>query len=294
MDVETAQETISDGSRVLLYLDERRTWLVKVRKSDVGDKFHTHAGILDLSQLVGRKYGDVVATTLGSPISLLKPVALDYIMKSERRTQIVYPKDFAYIAARSGLRTGSKVLECGTGSGGLTTFFASLVAPSGLVHTFEERADFYEIAKRNVDKAGVSANVKFENANLLGAAEASVPSEAYDLAMLDTGDPWLLLRIAHRALRGSAYVFCICPTTNQLETVVASMDGLFVDIESIEILFRRMEARVGKTRPSMRMIGHTCYLASGRKVNTARLSPQSESSGIAGGDEGIPASSQDT
>jgi tRNA (adenine57-N1/adenine58-N1)-methyltransferase len=266
MSVGSPDLTINDGDRVLLYLDERRTWLVRARRTEQGDKFHTHAGIVNLSEVVGRKYGDVVTTTMGRSLSLLRPVALDYIMKSERKTQIVYPKDFAYIVARSGITCGSRVLECGTGSGGLTTYFSSIVSPSGVVHTFEERSDFYEIAKRNVDKAGLASCVKFENANLR-AAESSLPRDNYDLVMLDTGDPWLLLDVAHRSLKGSGFVFCICPTTNQLENVVASMQGRFVDIESIEIMFRRMEARVGKTRPSMRMIGHTCYLASGRKIN---------------------------
>lgn len=271
--------TIQDGDRVLLYLDDRRTWLVRARKSETGEKFHTHAGIVNVSEAVGKKYGDVVTTTMGRSLSLLKPVALDYIMKSERRTQIVYPKDFSYIVARSGIISGSKVLECGTGSGGLTTYFSSIVSPTGTVHTFEERLDFFEIAKRNVAKAGLASCVKFENANLL-SAESSVPRDHYDLVMLDTGDPWLLLDVAHRSLKGSGFAFCICPTTNQLENVVASMQGRFVDIESIEIMFRRMEARVGKTRPSMRMIGHTCYLASGRKINEVIQSSEFEETQI--------------
>ena len=106
--------------------------------------------------------------------------------------------------------------------------------------------------------------VKREKGNL---GEAIVPSEFFDLVMLDTGNTWTLLEIAHKALKGSGFVFCICPTTNQLENVAATMEGKFVDIECVEIMFRRIEARVGKTRPSTRMIGHTCYLASGRKVN---------------------------
>ena len=262
-------ETVKEGDRVLLYLDDRRTWLVKAGSQN--SEFHTHAGIIKLSELVGKRFGDVVLSTLGESICVLRPVTLDYVMKSERRTQIVYPKDFAYISARSGLRSGSRVLECGTGSGALTSYFASLVAPSGIVHTFEERTDFFEIAKKNVEKAGLASYVRFENANLLqsntSAESPKVQESSYDLALLDTGDPWSLLDVAHKALRGSGFVFCICPTTNQLENVTFAMESRFVDIESIEIMFRRMEARVGKTRPSMRMIGHTCYLASGRKVN---------------------------
>jgi tRNA (adenine57-N1/adenine58-N1)-methyltransferase catalytic subunit len=258
------QELVREGDRVLLYLDPRRTWLVQANKAS--PQFHTHAGIVELSKVVSRRFGESVLTSLGEQIVILRPVSLDYIMKSERKTQIVYPKDFSYIAARSGIRSGSRVLECGTGSGALTTYFASLVAPEGLVHTFEAREDFYSIAKKNVTKSGLSQFVKFENTNLLDPSVVLRPN-SYDLAVLDTGDPWLLLKIAHGALRGSGFVFCICPTTNQLETVVESMkDGLFCDVESVEIMLRHIEARAGKTRPSMRMIGHTCYLASGRKV----------------------------
>ncbi len=263
---------------MLLYLDPRRTWLIQVKRDS--SPFHTHAGIIDVCALIGRRFGEEVKTTLGESFRLLRPVTLDYIMKSERRTQIVYPKDFAYISARSGIKNGSRVLECGTGSGALTSYFASLVSPRGLVHTFEAREEFYAIAKKNVQKAGVSDFVKFENANLLNASE--IQGSSYDLALLDTGDPWTLLPISHRALKGSGFAFCICPTTNQLEIVATSMKGLFCDVESVEIMLRHMEAREGKTRPSMRMIGHTCYLISGRKIlqspieNIKSAEPQGE------------------
>lgn len=261
---EVSPDTIQSGQRVLLHLDPRRTWLVQAFSDS--KSFHTHAGIVEVGSIVGKKFGDTVTTTLGDKISLLRPSTIDYIMKSERRTQIVYPKDFSYISARSGIHSGCNIFECGTGSGSLTTYFASLVAPNGKVHTFEERSDFFEIAKKNVQKAGFSDQVSFQNMNLLSAA---LPESYFDLAVLDTGDPWLQLDLVHKSLRGSAFLFCICPTTNQLEHIITSMEGLFADLESVEIMFRRIEAREGKTRPSMRMIGHTCYLASGRKLNKA-------------------------
>jgi tRNA (adenine57-N1/adenine58-N1)-methyltransferase len=46
-----------------------------------------------------------------------------------------------------------------------------------------------------------------------------------------------------------------------------------VDIESIELLIRVMEAREGMTRPSMRMIGHTTYLVFARKVQRKAEAP---------------------
>lgn len=259
------EDLVRVGDRVLLYLDSRRTWLVQVNENS--QTFHTHAGIVDLKSVIGKIYGDSIQTTMNETIRILKPTAVDYIMKSERRTQIVYPKDFSYIVTRSGIRSGSKVLECGTGSGALTTFFASLVTPEGWVRTYEERNDFFEIARKNIAKAGMSQYVRMENVNLLQAA--GLEEASYDLVMLDTGDPWLLLDRAHYALRGSGFVFCICPTTNQLEVVAESLKRGFVDIESVEIMLRRIEARSGKTRPSTRMIGHTCFLCSARKVNSA-------------------------
>jgi tRNA (adenine57-N1/adenine58-N1)-methyltransferase catalytic subunit len=264
MSTTTNEGIIEEGSRVLLFLDSRRTWLVQVRSDSPA--FHTHAGFISLSSLIGKEFGDSVSTSMNEQLRVLRPTTLDFIMKSERRTQIVYPKDFGYIVARSGLDSGSHVLECGTGSGALTSFFASIVAPEGFVHTFEGREDFFSIAKKNVERAGLSSYVRFENRNLL---EAEIEESKYDLALLDTGDPWTLLDIAHRGLRGSGFVFCICPTTNQLETVAETMQKGFADIECVEMLFRRMEARAGKTRPSTRMIGHTCYLASARKINPA-------------------------
>jgi tRNA (adenine57-N1/adenine58-N1)-methyltransferase len=266
------ENRIIEGDRVLFYLDARRTWLIQVKNDSPA--FHTHAGIIQVSEAIGKDYGSSLPTTLGSDIFLLRPVTLDYVMKSERKTQIVYPKDFAYIAARAGLRSGCKVFECGTGSGALTAFFASIVAPSGLVHTFEQREDFLTIAKKNVAKAGLSPFVRFENNNPLSIPPEGFERNSYDLALLDTGDPWTLLTTIHPLLKGSGFVFSICPTMNQVEEFVESMHGRFTDIECVEIMLRRIEARRGKTRPSMRMIGHTCYLASGRKIEAKRAEPQ--------------------
>ena len=135
---------IEEGSYVLLFHTPRKKWLAKVTPDK---KMHTHLGIVDVGATIGMEYGSAVRTTEGRLIFLIEPTLHDFIMKSERRTQIVYPKDLGYIAARTGLKNGSKVLEIGTGSGALATFMAGIVKPDGHIHTYDVNPDFMQIAR---------------------------------------------------------------------------------------------------------------------------------------------------
>jgi len=82
-----------------------------------------------------------------------------------------------------------------------------------------------------------------------------------------------VVRSMKASLRPSAPMAAITPTTNQAERLVAKMkEEGFVSIETVEILLRHLEARVGMTRPSNIMVGHTAYLTFGRKA-TGPLQP---------------------
>ncbi|MEM2073365.1 MAG: tRNA methyltransferase, partial [Nitrososphaeria archaeon] len=132
---------IEDGATVLLYSLKGKSWLVKV---DSRNEFHTHFGVIKFSDLVGKRYGDVVKSNSGQEMILLEPLLVDYLMKSERKTQIVYPKDIGLIIMETGIGPGSIVIEAGTGSGVLTTAVANFVRPSGKVYSYEIRPEFIE------------------------------------------------------------------------------------------------------------------------------------------------------
>src|SRR5674476_1077576 len=85
---------ICDGDYVLIYLDARRTYMIKMQ---AGQTFHTHKGYLKLDELIGKEYGEPIKSSLGIYFATLKPALTDYIMKSSRNTQIIYPKDAALI-----------------------------------------------------------------------------------------------------------------------------------------------------------------------------------------------------
>ena len=69
------------------------------------------------------------------------------------------------------------------------------------------------------------------------------------------------------ALRGGGNLVSISPTINQVEKVTVELIKYgFVNVETMEIMYRKMEIREGMSRPSMRMIGHTAYLTFARKA----------------------------
>ena len=251
---------IEESAYVLLFHTPRKKWLTKVAQDK---KFHTHLGIIDVSSIIGMEYGSAIRTTEGKLIFLMEPTIHDFIMKSERKTQIVYPKDLGYIVARTGLKNGSKVLEVGTGSGALATFMASIVKPEGHIYSFDVNSEFMEMAKRNLEKAGMAKYVTMHQHD----PHQGVDIRNVDVATVDLGDPWTVVDQVYDALKGGGAFVAICPTMNQIERTAAQLKKSgYADIDCVELMIRNIEAREGMTRPSMRMIGHTTYLVFARKV----------------------------
>jgi tRNA (adenine57-N1/adenine58-N1)-methyltransferase len=257
---------IKQNSYVLFFYNDSKKWLMRVSKKQ---QFHTHVGVINHKDVVGKEYGSTIKTNKGKYIYLLEPTIHDYIMKSQRSTQIVYPKDLGYIAARTGLQSGQKVVEIGTGSGSLTTFLASIVNPRGHVYTFDVDPNFMEIARKNIEKAGVAKYVTMEKLDIKSVKK--VPITDADIVVVDLGDPWSVVPQARKMLKGSGAFVAICPTMNQLEKLATVLnENDFYDIECTEQIVRTIEAREGKTRHSFRSIGHTTYVAFARKVSSPR------------------------
>ena len=255
-------DKIKQNSPVLFYFNNSKKWLVKISKKE---SLHTHIGVLKHSDAIGKEYGSRLTTNKDKYVYLLKPTMYDYVMKIQHGTQIVYPKDLGYIVARAGIESGQKILEIGTGSGSLTSFVASIVKPRGHVYTFDVDEKFMKIAEKNIKKAGVSKYVTQHNLDLKTAKK--MPLSDIDVALIDLGDPWLVIPQVRKMLKGSGAIFAICPTMNQLEKLSASLvENEFTDIESTEHILRTIEAREGKTRHSFQGIGHTTYLCYARKA----------------------------
>lgn len=263
-------EKIKNKSPVLIYYNHSKKWLVTISKNE---SLHTHIGVIPHSKAIGKEYGSRLVTNKDKYVYLLKPTTYDYVMKIQHGTQIVYPKDIGYIVARAGIQSGQKVIEIGTGSGALTSFVASVVRPRGHVYTFDVDEKFMKIAEKNIKKAGMTKYVTQHNLDL--KTTKKIPVTDADLALIDLGDPWTVIPKVRRMLKGSASVFAICPTMNQLEKLtMALVENEFTDIESSEHILRTIDAREGKTRHSFQAIGHTTYLCYARKAFFDREKPK--------------------
>lgn len=261
-------EKIAEGDYVLLCLDPRRTYLVRV---EAGKTFHTHKGFIKLDELVGKEFGVAVPSSVGVEFTALKPSLTDYIMKSSRKTQITYPKDAALIVMFSGVGPGSRVVESGTGTGALTTALAHYVKPDGKVYTYELRDEFQKNAEKNLRRAGLLDVVELKS----GDVTAGIEERDVDAVVLDLAVPWLVVPHAYQALKPSGTIVSFSPTIDQVvKTTEALKENGFVFIETVECLMRSMQVERGKTRPHTMMTGHTGYITHARKaLKTTQQTP---------------------
>ncbi len=253
---------IKTNSYVLFYYNSSKKWLQKISKNEV---LHTHIGVIKHADAIGKEFGSRIITNKDKYVYVLEPTTYDYISKIQHGTQIVYPKDLGYIMARTGIQSGQKIVEIGTGSASLTTFVASIVKPKGHVYTFDVDPNFMKIAEKNIKKVGLEKYITMKKMDLKTAKK--IPVKDADIVIVDLGDPWTVVAQARKMLKGSGSIVSICPTMNQLEKLVSSLvQNEFTDIECTEIILRTIEAREGKTRHSFQGIGHTTYLCFARKA----------------------------
>jgi tRNA (adenine57-N1/adenine58-N1)-methyltransferase len=249
------------GDRVLLIGQDHKRF---IRKLVPGEKLETHRGILLHDDLIDQPLGAVVRTHMGHAFYLLSPTTDDLVRGLPRQSQIIFPKDAGYIALKLGIHPGVRVVEAGTGSGGLCLTLATLVGDVGHVFSYDVRESMQQLAARNLRRAGMEGRVTFK---LRDIAEGFDEDDA-DALFLDVLTPWAYLDQAHAALRGSGMLGALVPTVNQLIQLVDALDGHpgFVEIEAEELILRPYKTLPIRVRPEDRIIGHTGYLIFARTI----------------------------
>jgi tRNA (adenine57-N1/adenine58-N1)-methyltransferase len=228
-----------------------------------GAKFETHRGILLHDDLIGRQWGTQVFSHLGSPFFLLQPTLGDLLLDLPRTTQILYPKDIGFILVTMGIGPGKKVVEAGTGSGSMTIAAAYAVGPQGSVVTYEVRQEMQNLARKNVDRVGLSPRVDFK---LRDIAQGFDETDA-DAFFLDVANPWDYIRQVRACLKPGGFLSSLVPTVNQVEQLLRALrQENFAFVEVCEILLRYFKPEPARLRPTDRMVAHTGYLIFGRRI----------------------------
>ncbi len=231
-----------------------------------GGTFHTHRGILNHDELIGKTWGSQVFSHQGSPFFLLQPSLADLLKDLKRSTQIMYPKDIGFILSTMSVGPGQTVMEAGTGSGSMAVALAYAVGPQGKLITYERREEFQNLARKNLERLGLAGRVEFK----LGDIADGFTETGVDAFFLDVANPWDYIAQVRQALKPGGFFCNLVPTMNQVETLLYSLRREhFAFIEVCELLLRYYKPEPSRLRPTDRMVAHTGYLTFARRIEPA-------------------------
>ncbi len=233
-----------------------------------GGVLQTHRGVIKHDDIIGQKWGSRLESHQGNPFYLLQPGIADLIKNIKRTTQIMYPKEIGQILITMGIGPGMRVLECGSGSGGLTTAFAYMVGDNGHVYSYERKQEVQALAVKNLERVGLLDRVTFK----VGDAADGFSEENVDALFLDLPNPYDYLVQARASLKPGGYLGMLVPTVNQVQLCLRSLThNNFAFVEVIEVLVRYYKTDWEHLRPVDRMIAHTGFLLFGRAVERLGL-----------------------
>lgn len=242
---------------------------------EAGKIFHTHRGTLAHDILIGQPDGSVVTASNGDAYLALRPLLSDYVMSMPRGAAIIYPKDAAQIIGLADIFPGATVVEAGVGSGALSLSLLRAIGPAGRLVSFERREEFADIARGNV--AGFLGEVPSNWEIALGDLAEALPASGIvaDRVILDMLAPWECLPAVSAALAPGGVLLCYVATVTQLSRVAEAIrgTGLYTSPVSSETMIRGWHVEGLAVRPDHRMVGHTGFLLTARRLAPGAVLP---------------------
>ena len=242
-----------------------------------GARYGTHRGDIFHDDIIGQPEGSVILNQTGIEYLAFRPLLADFVLSMPRGAAIVYPKDSAQIVTMGDIFPGARVVEAGVGSGALSMYLLRAVGASGRLDSFERRAEFAEVAKANV-----ATNFGVEPTNWsvhLGDLQDELPKKckpaSVDRIVLDMLAPWECIEACSQALVPGGVLIAYVATVTQLsrftEAVRASQS--FAEPTAWESMVRDWHLQGLAVRPEHRMIAHTAFLVTARKLAPGTVMP---------------------
>jgi tRNA (adenine57-N1/adenine58-N1)-methyltransferase len=239
-----------------------------------GRQFHTHRGSLAHDDLIGLPEGSVVLSSGGTAYIAVRPLLADFAVSMPRGAAVIYPKDAAQIIGLADIFPGAHVVEAGAGSGALSCWLLRAVGEGGRVTSFERRPDFAEIAAANVRAYFGGEHPAWRL--VVGDLDPAVPeTRDADRMVLDLLAPWEHARTAVAVLVPGGLVCCYVATTTQLARAVTALrdQGNFAEPAAWETMQRGWHVDGLAVRPEHRMVGHTGFLITARRLADGVTAP---------------------
>ena len=223
-----------------------------------GDTQETDLGILDLPADVTP--GTVIETHLGEPFEVRRLRGPDLFDHLERTGAPMMPRDIGLVIGHTGVASGDRALDAGTGTGVLSAYLGRLGVE---VTTYERDPEFADVARQNMETAGVSTLVDVRTGDLTEALDEL--DGGFDLLTLDTGDAPAAVERAPDLLAPGGFLAVYSPFVESTrECVAAARSVNLAEIETLETIQRRMDFDDRGSRPSTAGVGHTGYLTFAR------------------------------
>jgi tRNA (adenine57-N1/adenine58-N1)-methyltransferase catalytic subunit len=242
-----------------------------------GARFGSHKGDIHHDDIIGKPSGSVIQNHNGDEYLALKPLLSDYVLAMPRGAAIVYPKDAGQILVEGDIFPGAIVAEAGVGSGALSSYLLRAVGEKGKLYSFELREEFAEIASANVKNfIGNSENWTLTLGAFQEQAVKTIGEAAADRVVLDMLAPWDCVDEVASVLKPGGLVIIYVATVTQLSRTAEAIKahGSFTDSSAWESLVRPWHLEGLAVRPEHRMIGHTGFLLSARRLAPNTQLPQ--------------------
>jgi tRNA (adenine57-N1/adenine58-N1)-methyltransferase len=161
---------------------------------------------------------------------------------------------------------GARVVEAGVGSGALSMSLLRAVGDAGLVHSYERRPDFADIARVNVETFFGGPHPAWRLT--VGDLADSLDESGVDRVVLDMLAPWECLDAVAGALVPGGVLICYVATATQLSRVAEAIrdGGRFTEPSAWESMVRGWHLEGLAVRPQHRMVGHTGFLLTTRRL----------------------------
>ncbi|WP_435552036.1 methyltransferase domain-containing protein [Natrinema sp. CGMCC1.2065] len=252
---ESADDAESGTDRVpVLLVRGDREYLV-----EPGGEQGTDLGVLEVPEDV--QSGDTIETHLGDEFQVRRLRGPDLFHHFERTGAPMVPRDIGLVIGETGIAGGDRVLDAGTGTGVL----AALLARAGAeVVTYEQDAEFADVARENMALGGVADAVDVRTGDVTEEIDGLEPS-SFDVMTLDTADAPTMVEHAPDLLVDGGFVAVYSPFIESTREVARTAREVgLANVTTRETIQREMQFDERGSRPTTAPVGHTGYLTIAR------------------------------